>query len=75
MSEEQYWVLMGEGKEESESPSLSTCASGPVLLAWLVIVSCVAGSSRSRGERGVAPELLGSGGGFTGPPVRLDRFV
>lgn len=38
MSEEQYWVLMGEGKEESESPSLSTGASGPVL-AWVLVVS------------------------------------
>lgn len=75
MSEEQYWVLTGEGKEESESPSLSTCASGPVLPAWLLVVYRVAGSSRSRGEWVVAPGLLGPGGGFTGPPVRLDRSV
>lgn len=39
MSEEKYWVLMGEGKEESESPSLSTCASSPIPLIWLVTVS------------------------------------
>lgn len=53
MSEEQYWVLTGEGEEESESPSLSTCASSVLLIGWVV--------GSSRGVWVEAPELQGSG--------------
>lgn len=69
MSEEKYWVLLGEGKEESESPSLATRASSPLLPIWSVVVS---GSSRNTGLGVGAPERPGPGRASAGG---LDRFA
>lgn len=74
-SEERYCSLMGEGNEESESPSLCACVSFCILSICLDISSRDTGSWRGGGELAVglaSDELLGSGCGPCEPPPGLE---